>query len=109
MGDRHLYDASRGPARMSAFACLSWLGSLLGALSRRRTGGRRSAASRQNRDAFVHRDAERRKRVVVKVKLTRKGRTLLRKKKRLKAVMTLTVRDAANNTATQKKTFRIRR
>lgn len=47
--------------------------------------------------------------VLVKVKLTRKGRALLRKRKRLRAVLTLTVRDAANNTATQKKTVRVRR
>jgi hypothetical protein len=46
---------------------------------------------------------------LVKMKLTPKGRALLRRKKRLKAVMTLTVRDAANNPATQKKTLRIRR
>jgi Ca2+-binding RTX toxin-like protein len=47
--------------------------------------------------------------VALKVKLTRKGRALLRRKHRLRAVLTLTATDAANNTQTQKKTIRIRR
>ena len=47
--------------------------------------------------------------VALKVKLTRKGRALLRRKHRLRAVLTLTASDAANNTRIQKKTIRIRR
>jgi hypothetical protein len=47
--------------------------------------------------------------VVLKVKLTRKGRALLRKRGRLKAVLTLTATDAAGNTLTRAKTIRVRR
>lgn len=47
--------------------------------------------------------------IALKVKLTRKGRALLRKRHRLRAVLTLTAADAASNTQTQKKTIRVRR
>ena len=47
--------------------------------------------------------------VLLKVKLTRKGRALLRKRGRLKAVLTLTATDAAGNTLTRAKTIRVRR